>query len=193
MKQMLLIAAALLVPVGCSPPQPTKPTPVPSASTPPPAVSRTPSGPTLGPATPPPNPGLSDYPSISRFVHTDGEAKGLIVEVISAGTGEPVVTGTNVEMNYTGWYDVGQWTKGDIFDSSLKPGRTPFTVRNVGRGGVIDGWNLGIPTVGGCEGMRLGEKRRLLIPWRLAYGAAGGQGIPPRSNLIFEVELVAIR
>ena len=53
----------------------------------------------------------------------------------------------------------------------------------LGRTQLIDGWTEGV------TGMRLGEKRRLVVPYQLAYGAAGRPGVPPNSNLVFEVEL----
>ena len=88
-------------------------------------------------------------------------------------------------VHYTGYL-----TSGTIFDSSNnkdetgKP-REPFTFQQ-GMRQVIPGWDTGF------EGMRVGGKRRLYIPWQLAYGALGREPIPPRADLIFDIELLAV-
>ncbi len=51
---------------------------------------------------------------------------------------------------------------------------------------LIDGWTEGV------AGMRLGEKRRLVVPYDLAYGAAGRPGVPPYATLVFELELARL-
>jgi peptidylprolyl isomerase len=88
-------------------------------------------------------------------------------------------------VHYTGWL-----TNGTKFDSSRDtlpngtmgdPIAFPQGVRR-----VIVGWDMGF------EGMRVGGKRRLLIPYPLAYGDGGRPPIPPRSDLIFDVQLMAI-
>jgi peptidylprolyl isomerase len=108
-------------------------------------------------------------------------ASGLkyVDEVV--GTGESPKTGQSVTVHYTGTLENG--TK---FDSSLDQGR-PFTFR-IGTGSVIAGWDEGLMT------MRVGGKRRLIIPPNLGYGAAGSPPkIPPNSTLIFEVELLGVK
>lgn len=106
-------------------------------------------------------------------------ASGLkyIDEVV--GTGESPTTGRNVTVHYTGMLENG--TK---FDSSVDKGQ-PYTFR-IGTGTVIKGWDEGLMT------MRVGGKRRLIVPAKLAYGAAGRPGIPPNSTLIFDVELLGV-
>jgi peptidylprolyl isomerase len=52
---------------------------------------------------------------------------------------------------------------------------------------VIIGWDQGF------EGMRVGGKRRLFIPYQLAYGDKGREPIPPKADLIFDIELVGVR
>lgn len=88
-------------------------------------------------------------------------------------------------MHYTGWL-----TNGTKFDSSrdTTPNgklRTPLSFAQ-GFRRVIAGWDLGF------EGMRVGARRRLFIPYQLAYGEAGRPPIPPRAELIFDVELMAV-
>lgn len=81
-------------------------------------------------------------------------------------------------VHYTGWLPDG--TK---FDSSVDRGQ-PF-VFPYGARRVIIGWDTGF------EGMHVGGKRRILVPWQLAYGAAGRGPIPPKSPLVFDIELIA--
>jgi peptidylprolyl isomerase len=125
----------------------------------------------------------------SRVKHTSG----LIVVVVEPGGGAPIKKGQTAVVHYTGWLDKGGWEKGAKFDSSRDRGK-PFSVVNVGSARVIQGWNDGIAPHGSLSGMRVGEKRQLLIPPRLGYGDRGaGAKIPPNSRLIFDVELLEIR
>ena len=97
------------------------------------------------------------------------------------GTGASPKQGQNVTVHYTGTLQDG--TK---FDSSVDRGQ-PYTFR-IGTAVVIQGWDEGILT------MKVGGKRRLLIPANLAYGAAGNPpAIPPNSPLNFEIELLGVR
>jgi len=104
---------------------------------------------------------------------------------VVVGAGAPVEPKKCLYANYTGWL-----TDGKKFDSSLdstngKP-RDPISFPQGARR-VIAGWDAGF------EGMRVGGKRRLLIPYQLAYGEAGRPPlIPPKSELIFDVELMAV-
>lgn len=102
------------------------------------------------------------------------------IQDIQEGTGKEAHSGDYVLMHYTGTLE-----NGEVFDSSIKRG-VPFKTR-IGVGEVIDGWDMGVP------GMKVGGKRKLTIPAKLAYGEAGIEGvIPPNATLIFEVELVDI-
>jgi FKBP-type peptidyl-prolyl cis-trans isomerase FkpA len=105
---------------------------------------------------------------------------------LSFGTGTAAVAGRTVSMNYTGWlYDAGKPdNKGTQFDSSA--GRGPFTF-TLGVGQVIAGWDQGVP------GMKVGGKRRLIIPPSLGYGAAGVGPIPGNATLVFDVELLSVQ
>ena len=96
------------------------------------------------------------------------------------GTGESPKPGQNVTVHYTGTLENG--TK---FDSSFDSGK-PYTFR-IGTGKVIKGWDEGIMT------MKVGGKRRLIVPPSLGYGDAGfPPKIPPDATLLFEVELVGV-
>jgi FKBP-type peptidyl-prolyl cis-trans isomerase len=105
----------------------------------------------------------------------------LVKQDIVVGTGAEAVSGKTVTVNYTGTLENG--TK---FDSSYDHGQ-PFSF-GLGAGQVIKGWDEGL------VGMKVGGKRKLVIPPDLAYGsrAVGGM-IPANSTLIFEVELLAVK
>ena len=97
----------------------------------------------------------------------------------AVGGGEEAVPGATLTVHYTGYM-----AEGTIFDTSRARG--PFDVL-LGAGQVIPGWDLGL------VGMRVGERRQLVIPPHLAYGTRGAGGvIPPNATLVFEVELVAM-
>ena len=108
---------------------------------------------------------------------------------LTVGTGPQVVSGNSVTVNYTGWLynPSGTASKGAEFDSSLRPGRTPYALI-VGARQVIPGFEQTI------LGMQVGGKRRVYIPPSLAYGSSGTQdgSIPPNASIVFEIELVSI-
>jgi FKBP-type peptidyl-prolyl cis-trans isomerase FkpA len=102
------------------------------------------------------------------------------------GTGAVATAGHEVTVHYTGWLLETGDKKGKKFDSSLDRG-TPFTF-SLGARQVIPGWEEGV------AGMRVGGKRTLLIPSKLAYGARGAGGaIPPNTDLVFDVELLSVK
>jgi hypothetical protein len=104
---------------------------------------------------------------------------GLRITDLVVGDGEEAVAGQLVSVNYR-----GTLTNGKEFDSSY--GRGPFTFP-LGGGRVIKGWDEGV------AGMRVGGKRKLVIPPDLAHGERGAGGvIPPNATLVFEVELLQI-
>jgi peptidylprolyl isomerase len=107
----------------------------------------------------------------------------LKIEKTAEGTGDQTTKkGDTITVNYT-----GTLTDGTKFDSSLNPGRTPFSF-TVGGGQVIKGWDQGLLD------MKVGEKRKLTIPSSLGYGERGaGSSIPPNATLIFDVELLSIK
>ncbi len=113
----------------------------------------------------------------------------LEVDVLVEGDGEAVERGDTVAMQYVGV----AYSTGEQFDASWDRGE-PF-VFQVGAGQVIQGWDLGIGGDGAdVPPMRVGERRRLVIPADLAYGDAGAGGvIAPGETLVFVVDLVAIQ
>jgi FKBP-type peptidyl-prolyl cis-trans isomerase len=96
-----------------------------------------------------------------------------------AGSGEAAKAGDRVHVHYTGWLK-----DGTEFDSSHKRGEP--IVFPLGAGRVIKGWDEGI------AGLKVGGKRKLMIPPKLGYGNRQVGPIPPNSELIFDVELVKI-
>lgn len=106
---------------------------------------------------------------------------GLVAKDVAIGFGREVKNGDKVKVHY-----VGTLTDGKEFDSSRKRNQ-PFEF-DVGKGMVIKGWEAGL------IGMKVGGKRKLTIPPDLAYGDRGvPPTVPPKSTLIFEVELLSIR
>ena len=126
--------------------------------------------------------------SLIFFVSSCSEKKdsitmdnGLVIEDIIEGDGKEANDYNKVVVNYT-----GKLEDGSIFDSSLSPGKEPFTF-TLGVGSVIKGWDTGV------KGMKVGGKRKLTIPPELGYGDRGaGNVIPPKATLIFEVELLEV-
>ena len=109
-------------------------------------------------------------------------SSGLKYQDIKVGTGRRPKPGETVVVNYIGWK-----TNGQAFDTSLIPGRKPHEFR-LGKREVIEGWDEGVGT------MKVGGKRRLTIPPKLAYGEMGyPPTIKPNETLIFDVELLEIR
>jgi FKBP-type peptidyl-prolyl cis-trans isomerase len=105
---------------------------------------------------------------------------------LSPGNGVEIKSGQTALVHYTGWlYDAAApENKGKQFDSSV--GGEPFEFP-LGAGAVIAGWDQGV------VGMKVGGKRRLVIPPDMGYGARGAGGvIPPNATLVFDVELVEI-
>jgi FKBP-type peptidyl-prolyl cis-trans isomerase len=106
---------------------------------------------------------------------------GLQYEDLKVGTGDAVKSGDFVEVHYTGWLKAD----GSKFDSSVdrkKPFITPIGMRK-----VIQGWDEGV------VGMKPGGKRKLTIPFNLAYGERGRPPvIPAKADLVFEIELLRV-
>jgi FKBP-type peptidyl-prolyl cis-trans isomerase len=122
-----------------------------------------------GPAKASPSPSVSA--SSGKLESTD--------EVV--GTGAEAKEGSTITVKYTGTLQ-----DGTVFDSTEKQGGQPATF-TLAKGSLIDGWVQGIP------GMKVGGKRKLVIPPELGYGANGNGSIPGNATLTFEIELVDVK
>ena len=108
-------------------------------------------------------------------------ASGLQYQDLAVGDGIEAAAGNAVTVHYTGWL-----VDGSKFDSSVDSGQ-PFSF-TLGAGEVITGWDEGV------AGMRVGGKRKLVIPPGLGYGAAGYPPVIPRNaTLVFDVELLEVQ
>jgi peptidylprolyl isomerase len=108
-------------------------------------------------------------------------SSGLKYTDMVVGEGASPTKGVTVTVHYTGYL-----TDGKKFDSSVDRNQ-PFQFA-LGVGQVIKGWDEGVAT------MKVGGKRKLIIPPQLGYGARGaGNVIPPNAELIFDVELLGFK
>jgi peptidylprolyl isomerase len=195
----LIVAGALLVQTaGCSnnDNSTTQPVTAATSSTPTEPVSANTQGPPLGVPSSPSStstaPGSDlavDNTSVPDTTTINGKkvtlkkmADGLRYYDITVGTGPNPKIGQTVSVQYT-----GTLLDGTKFDSSYDHGGTPIDFA-IGVGQVIKGWDEGVPP------MRVGGKRRLVIPGFLAYGAnPPTPTIPPNATLVFDIELVAVK
>lgn len=126
---------------------------------------------TFSPAMPP------GVPAVEGTVTERAVLRSIDTKI---GTGAEARPGQEYTVHYTGWLRDGK-----KFDSS-RDRSEPFVFIQ-GRRGVIAGWEAGF------EGMRVGGQRRLFIPYQMAYGENGRGAIPPKAELVFDVELLAVR
>jgi FKBP-type peptidyl-prolyl cis-trans isomerase len=169
-------ALAALAVAGCGYPDPTSAGGQPAAAVA--ATTPTPQGPS----------------TTDNFHEGDGRTPvkfpdSLQVIDLKVGTGQIVPRGASVSVQYSGWL-----SDGTLFDTSRQSGRTALcailvnTQSTVGDcSPVIPGWNEGVP------GMKVGGRRKLIIPPGLAYGAQGAPPtIPANATLVFTIELAGI-
>jgi FKBP-type peptidyl-prolyl cis-trans isomerase len=124
-----------------------------------------------------------NYPVDSTAYKVNGAVTELQKADLTVGTGDEAKAGDSVKVHYKGTFA----QTGQKFDSSYDTGEPVTFALKTGQGGVIPGWVEGIP------GMKVGGKRRLVIPSSMAYGTTGYTGaIPPNTDLVFEVELLAV-
>lgn len=107
------------------------------------------------------------------------QESGLYIEVLEEGDGPAAVPGDGMAIDYTVWLP-----DGSKLDSSFDHDPPAPYPTVLGETPLIAGWNEGV------TGMRQGEKRRLAVPYTLAYGESGRPGVPPATPLVFEVTLV---
>jgi peptidylprolyl isomerase len=139
---------------------------------------------TTAKSTTPPN-----IPKVVGIPKTLYALKYIDTKIGTGPLAEPSILGTSQADSKVMWYTVhytGWLTDGTKFDSSFDhPGGEPLTFP-AGVHRVIIGWDTGF------QGMHVGGKRRLFIPYQLAYGDAGKAPITAKANLIFDIELVAV-
>ena len=130
----------------------------------------------------------TNIPKVPGIPKTLYALKYIDIKIGTGSPAEPTVLGTSpadskimqYTVRYTGWF-----LNGTKFDSSYDhEGGQPFPF-SVGIHKVILGWDTGF------QGMHVGGKRRIFVPWQLAYGERGRPGIPPKSDLVFDIELVS--
>lgn len=161
---IVAVVAVLVLRSGGGSSAVANPTPLPGATVS--VAEQTPQG-----SAPPP---VSGEPTVT--------SSGLGIIDISEGSGATPEAGQTIVVDYTGWLSDG----GTKFDSSVDRG-TPFEFV-LGAGKVIPGWDEGLAT------MKVGGKRRLIIPAGLAYGEQGRPPtIPANAELTFDVELLGIK
>jgi len=172
-----VVSCALLV--GCKdPPAASQPSPAPkpTAEVHRPTVAQ-PQRPRPAPLHTPSSVNPPGVPYLSGPIETDRGVQ-FVDEVV--GTGRMPEKGKVVKVHYSGWLP-----DGTPFDSSRDRDQ-PIAIR-FDSGQVIKGWDIGLAS------MRVGGKRRLIIPAELGYGASGaGDAIPPDSVLVFDVELLEV-
>jgi FKBP-type peptidyl-prolyl cis-trans isomerase FkpA len=106
---------------------------------------------------------------------------GLWYTDVTTGQGAEAEPGRTVRVHYTGWLPSGK-----KFDSSRDRGE-PFAF-TLGAGQVITGWDEGV------KGMKVGGRRKLVLPPSMAYGEAGAPpDIPPGATLVFDVEVLGVQ
>jgi|GEM_PF-610831 FKBP-type peptidyl-prolyl cis-trans isomerase len=120
--------------------------------------------------------------------HDEAEGKAvagalteLKMEDEKVGTGQTVESGDNLWVRYRGTF-----ADGEEFDSNTAGGKPLFNFQAGPNGQVIDGWKEGV------IGMKVGGKRKLSVPWKMAYGEDGRGEIPPRADLYFDIELIGL-
>jgi peptidylprolyl isomerase len=168
MRRVIFVVAVAACLAGCSS-EPRKPSEEPASRSVAPETSA---------ATAAPEPVATAAPAADPGAVTTPE--GLVYTDLVLGTGAQPAAGQVVSVHY-----VGTFTDGKKFDSSRDRGN-PFSFP-LGMKKVIQGWDLGIAS------MKVGGKRKLVIPPELAYGSRGYPGaIPPNATLVFEVELLGV-
>lgn len=120
----------------------------------------------------------SEPSEIDENLKQEGDINSMQIIDITTGTGQEVKLGDTIKVKYKG----ALASSGSVFDQNDEGVEFELSAGN-----LIEGWVEGVP------GMKVGGKRKLVIPSEKGYGEAGaGSTIPPNSDLIFEIELVSI-
>ena len=135
------------------------------------SATTTPTASTSAPAAP----ALPGAPGSGNKMHK--LASGLQYDDLVVGSGKMAEPGVNVAVHYTGYL-----LDGTELDSSFKSGQ-PLKFQIAG-GQMIAGFDEGV------RGMRIGGKRKIVVPYAMGYGEAGSGPIPPKSDLVFDLELI---
>jgi len=114
-----------------------------------------------------------EEPASTALFHTTNTS-------VVVGSGKMAEPGMNVSLNYRGFL-----LDGTPFDNSYDRGE-PLKFQIAG-GQMIQGFDEGV------RGMRIGGKRKILVPWAMAYGEAGRPPIPPKADLVFDLELLDVK
>ena len=123
---------------------------------------------------------LEPHPLAATPLHATVTPTGLTVEDTMVGKGAVAASGQTVNVHYTGWLAGGR-----KFDSSRE--RSEAFAFELDAGQVMAGWDEGV------QGMKVGGKRRLVVPPHLGYGEQGsGNAVPPNATLVFDVELLGV-
>ncbi len=126
-----------------------------------------------------PEPSIKVEPTMDYSKYSDATELEIIMN--REGTGDrQSAEGDQIYVHYVGFLP-----NGEMFDNSVERG-TPFNF-TLGSGGVIDGWEEGL------LGKKVGDVFTLVIPFDKGYGENGSGAIPPKSNLIFEIEVMDIQ
>jgi FKBP-type peptidyl-prolyl cis-trans isomerase len=130
------------------------------------------------PADQPATPAKADAKPAAEPAKKTTTASGLVITVVEEAKQPGAQAGDIVWVHYT-----GKLLNGEQFDSSVGGKPLKFTL---GTGQVIKGWDEGV------AGMKVGEKRNLVIPPELGYGAGGSGKIPPNATLVFDIEMLGL-
>jgi FKBP-type peptidyl-prolyl cis-trans isomerase len=172
----ILVAAATALALSACATQPADSTA--SAST---GSASTASAQTTATASATPAPAMNGADTFVMPTNLQRTPSGLQYVIDRPGNGEGATRGQTARVHYTGWL-----TNGTKFDSSRDRG-APYEF-TIGGGRVIKGWDEGV------VGMKVGERRTLVVPASLAYGPGGMSGvIPPNATLVFTLELLGTR
>jgi FKBP-type peptidyl-prolyl cis-trans isomerase len=113
------------------------------------------------------------------LIRTEQTESGVQSDILQEGRGPGAKKNDSLTVQYIAWLSTGEKV-----DSSYDRGRSLTFA--LGRGEVIDGWDHSL------FGIQLGEKRRVTVPAKLAYGKKGHSKIPPNATVVFEIELIGL-